>query len=264
VLPLSCYRDKSDNEEAGTDTSSGADTGRATDTTPDGETVSDADTETGDGTGDGMDGDPDSDTDYQENTDGDTETSYVCPPERIREPITWEAVTKVGLSPEEAFSDMAGTCTGLLSWDGADLLREVTPTTGESEVTVTVFLMPATARLAEPEVPTGNPDCDRAVLEVEGTATIRTADGAFDDTGALLLTYETGVGQSGSHLSVPLAETGGTLAVALEEGDDGELYYTLKDVGERCAGQVSISVSNPAEFDAGMSEIVLGSWSGSP
>jgi len=118
-------------------------------------------------------------------------------------------------------------------WDSSGSDRTVNPSSGSTEITAELRLDRDSARYLR--FPAELADHCNERLEMTGELTVRTADGAIDDTSTITL-------HPGGWISAlrELDEHGGTLDV---ERDDAEVFlvaYSQTGAGESCAGRVSV------------------------
>jgi hypothetical protein len=178
--------------------------------------------------------------------------------------VEWSDAIAVGGSAEEAFGSVEGSCEAPFTWDGAGWEpNRVEPPSGQTTVTVRVELDRQSARLGH--VDSGGrtgPGCED-VLSVEGHASVRTADGAFDDEADVTLQYRESHGPSTFGFQVALEDLGGTLAVELEGDARGSLGYTLSGADAACAGDVRLNITTSRDGIGMASSGTLASWSSS-
>ena len=179
--------------------------------------------------------------------------------------VGWEETLNIGGTAAAVFGEAEGSCSAAFVWDASGAGAEVSPMTGESEVTVTLTLDRTSAELGFLENPDEAAECGMQYLRIGGTVAIETADGAFKDTGEVLLYYSSESETVGTiRLSKEFAALEGDFQVDLDESADqsGGIYYKLTAPGVACAGAVGI-ILNESEGDGTASSSMgeIGNWS---
>lgn len=177
----------------------------------------------------------------------------------VYESVSWEETTALGVTAADVFGSAEGSCTESLVWDAELMGEDASPMTGESELTVTLTLDTDTAEFGVAD----SSECETQYLKVQGTVTLSTADGSFNDTGEVTLTYnsESSVVDT-LVLEKDLGELGGDFTVSLDEDKSGALYYDFEAPGVACAGELRLLINESLEDNTASSGIgVVGSWS---
>jgi hypothetical protein len=171
----------------------------------------------------------------------------------VYESVGWEEATDLGVTAAEVFGAAEGSCTEILSWENAS------PMPVESELTVTLTLDTDTAEFGAAD----NAECETEYLKIRGTVTLSTADGSFNDTGEVTLTYDSESSEVGTILlKKDLDELGGNFEMPLGEDKSGELHYDFEAPGIACTGELRILVNYPLDDNTASSGIgTIGSWS---
>ena len=139
-------------------------------------------------------------------------------------PVAWTEQTALG-SPAQLFSSFEGTCQAPLRWDasGWSSALTVTPPRGQSTITATVALNPASARLVTHTPASACPD----TLQIDGVATLDLPEGKVADSQPFTL-------------SASAAMPPTTLSFSVKEGDLGPWVSIRKSDP---AGTVSMPIT---------------------
>ena len=156
--------------------------------------------------------------------------------------VAWDEQTALG-TPQDAFAALAGSCTTSMSWNAtADDNLVVSPSSGDTDLTVTVTVDESTAKF----IPSagGAAFCPMS-LQVDAHVTLSSSDGTFaeDTTTTALL----GGGSLGSlEFSVPADKLRGNLSIKPKSSNtDVELSFTVAPVGTGCVGTIRLETSAP-------------------
>jgi len=152
--------------------------------------------------------------------------------------VAWIEQTALG-SPEQLFSSFAGSCQASFQWDasGWSGALNVAPPQGQSTLTATVVLNPASARLVT-HTPSGCPD----TLQIDGAATLVLPEGKVADQQPF--TISASAGMAPTALSFVLKEADFGPWVSLQKLDPSStlsMTITVTPLGRACSGQVSLS-----------------------
>jgi hypothetical protein len=161
-------------------------------------------------------------------------------------PVGWTESTSFYLTAEQAFAGADGTCTAPLTWDGSVFApTPIDPPGGTSDVEVTVAIDTESARLTTFEPLVEGALCDPGYLEVDGTAWLATADGMFDESGAITIAAAVELDEIDvSDFTVDLAEMGGALQIGpLADGESGALRFRIGSLANGCVGEVYLAIS---------------------
>jgi hypothetical protein len=177
--------------------------------------------------------------------------------------LAWdEAAPMIGVSAEEAFTDMAGSCATALRWDASGAGIAIDPPSGDTEMRVEVAIDHASALLVEPQTPSGVPSvyCT-PFLTVEADVKFETADGVFADSGRVTLSYGKESGAMPLSLWVQSTDLGGSLRAQLKSNQQLSFTYRSAGAGNACVGELAIGFNEThASYNSGFAG-TAGSWS---
>ncbi len=150
-------------------------------------------------------------------------------------PVAWTEQTALG-SPEQLFSSFAGTCQAPFQWDASaySSALSVTPPQGQSTITATVALDPASARFL-----TREPCPD--LLEIDGTATLELPEGKVADQQPF--TISASAGMAPVALTFALKEEGFGPWLSIQKSDPRStlsMSFTVSPLGRACSGRVAL------------------------
>jgi len=152
-------------------------------------------------------------------------------------PVAWDEQTALG-SPAQLFSSFAGTCQAPFAWDasGWGTSLTVAPRQGQSTVTVTVALDPASARLQTRE-PASCPD----VLLIDGVATLDLPEGKVADRQPFTLSATGGSAPAALTFTIKEADFGAWVSVQKSDPSSTvAMSVMVTDLGRACSGEVGL------------------------
>jgi hypothetical protein len=159
-------------------------------------------------------------------------------------PVAFSESTALG-SPEQLFAPFAGTCQAPFHWDasGASDAVVVTPAQGDSTISATVTLDPASARLVTYTAPAMCPD--RLLIDGRATLTLPAGQVAAPQS----FTLSGSPGMAPRELGFTIAEAALGPWITLQKTDPAStvsLTVSLSPIGQACAGQVRLAWSKVA------------------
>jgi hypothetical protein len=163
--------------------------------------------------------------------------------------VSWDAPSAIGVSPAEAFSALAGSCTATIVWDGSPSngAAVIEPLRGQSTITVNVQLDPSSAVLVSSPVS----DCS-SYLQAAASVRLETEDGNFLEEREVVVRYDAQSGAAPIRFEVRSSETSGSLSIEpVDGGGEVRLDYEVSPLTEGCAGRVLLSVSQTDATGAG-------------
>jgi len=173
-------------------------------------------------------------------------------------PVAFAEQTTLG-SPEQLFSSFAGTCQAPFKWDGSGWTSEltVTPPQGQSTLTATVALNPASARLLT-HTPSGCPD----ILQIDGAATLELPEGKVADQHPFTISASAGMEPIALAFVVEQADFGPW--VSIQKSDPNmtlSMSVSVTAIGRACSGRVDLQHMTVYSGGGSGGGGPLGSWS---